>query len=84
MSSSQPVASSSKHRKASKHSKQGKHSSSKNDASPFEFRRAYMRLSIPPVFAGDLARGAGEMLESLVMRYVVFGQWEQKELTISR
>ncbi|KAJ9110927.1 hypothetical protein QFC19_001436 [Naganishia cerealis] len=28
-----------------------------------------IRLSIPPVFAGDLRRGAMEMLDSLVMRY---------------
>lgn len=27
-----------------------------------------IRLSIPPVFAGDLKRGAMEMLDSLVMR----------------
>lgn len=36
--------------------------------SPFMLVDANLRLSIPPVFAGDLGKGAQEMLDSLVMR----------------
>ncbi|GHJ89151.1 hypothetical protein NliqN6_5553 [Naganishia liquefaciens] len=37
--------------------------------SPFLHVNTDIRLSIPPVFATDLQRGAMEMLDSLVMRY---------------
>lgn len=37
--------------------------------SPFKEVDASLKLSIPPVFAGNLAAGAHEMLDSLIMRY---------------
>lgn len=37
--------------------------------SPFKEVDASLKLSIPPVFAGNLATGAHEMLDSLIMRY---------------
>lgn len=41
-------------------------------AAPSQFRvvEAALRLSIPPVFAGNLRAGAEEMLDSMLMRYI--------------
>ena len=38
----------------------------------FTVVKASLSLSIPPVFANNLRAGAEEMLDSMVMRYVIF------------
>lgn len=55
-------------KKASKHAAQTAPAKDAQIDSPFLHVNTDIRLSIPPVFATDLHRGAMEMLDSLVMR----------------
>ncbi|KAJ9118558.1 hypothetical protein QFC22_003778 [Naganishia vaughanmartiniae] len=65
----------SKSKKSTKASKSGRAEQLDKQTTDGQLDSAFLhvntdiRLSIPPVFAGDLTRGAMEMLDSLVMRY---------------
>ena len=77
-SSSKDASKSKSHKEHREHKEKSKHKhhdkdkkSEKSKSAPFEHRLSRMRLSVPPKYAGDWLAGVREVLNEMLMRWVL-------------